>query len=99
MSSAAILFVGGISLFRLFDRIQPVAKFATEPDRVRSCIRPTFAAFPARVWPGRCRHFAISPQRRGVASIINYGTLLRIFVSVAANPTDLSYQGPDIITQ
>jgi hypothetical protein len=29
--SAAVLFVGGISLFRLLERIQPVAKFATEP--------------------------------------------------------------------
>lgn len=26
---------------------------------------------------------------------ISYGTLLRIFVSVAANPTELDYQGPD----
>lgn len=28
-------------------------------------------------------------------SEISYGTLLRIFVSVAANPTELDYQGPD----
>jgi len=28
-------------------------------------------------------------------SVITYGTLLRIFVSVAANPTELNYQGPD----
>ena len=26
---------------------------------------------------------------------VSYGTLLRIFVSVAANPTELDYQGPD----
>jgi hypothetical protein len=31
-SSAAILLVSGISLFCLLDRIQPAAKFATEPD-------------------------------------------------------------------
>ena len=31
MARAAVLFVGGISPFRLLDRIQPVAKFATEP--------------------------------------------------------------------
>jgi hypothetical protein len=34
MSSAAVLFVGGISLCRLLDRIQPVAKFATEPAKI-----------------------------------------------------------------
>ncbi len=28
-------------------------------------------------------------------SVVSYGTLLRIFVSVAANPTELNYQGPD----
>jgi peptide-methionine (S)-S-oxide reductase len=28
-------------------------------------------------------------------SVITYGTLLRIFVSVAANPTELNYHGPD----
>jgi len=28
-------------------------------------------------------------------SEISYGTLLRVFVSVAANPTELDYQGPD----
>jgi peptide-methionine (S)-S-oxide reductase len=28
-------------------------------------------------------------------AIVSYGTLLRIFVSVAANPTELDYQGPD----
>ena len=28
-------------------------------------------------------------------SEVSYGTLLRIFVSVAANPTELDYQGPD----
>jgi hypothetical protein len=33
-ASAAVLFVGGISLFRLLDRIQPVAKFVTEPFQV-----------------------------------------------------------------
>jgi peptide-methionine (S)-S-oxide reductase len=33
------------------------------------------------------------------ASAISYGTLLRIFVSVAANPTELDYQGPDEGTQ
>jgi peptide-methionine (S)-S-oxide reductase len=32
-------------------------------------------------------------------SVISYGTLLRIFVSVAANPTQLNYQGPDHGTQ
>jgi len=32
-------------------------------------------------------------------SEISYGTLLRIFVSVAANPTELDYQGPDEGTQ
>lgn len=26
---------------------------------------------------------------------VSYGTLLRIFVSIAANPTELDYQGPD----
>ena len=28
-------------------------------------------------------------------SVVTYGTLLRVFVSVAANPTELDYQGPD----
>ncbi len=28
-------------------------------------------------------------------NVVTYGTLLRIFVSVAANPTELNYQGPD----
>jgi peptide-methionine (S)-S-oxide reductase len=28
-------------------------------------------------------------------SVISYGTLLRVFVSVAMNPTELNYQGPD----
>jgi peptide-methionine (S)-S-oxide reductase len=28
-------------------------------------------------------------------SVVTYGTLLRVFVSVAANPTELNYQGPD----
>ena len=28
-------------------------------------------------------------------AVVSYGTLLRIFVSVAANPTELDYQGPD----
>ncbi len=28
-------------------------------------------------------------------SVVSYGTLLRVFVSVAANPTELNYQGPD----
>jgi peptide-methionine (S)-S-oxide reductase len=28
-------------------------------------------------------------------TVVTYGTLLRIFVSVAANPTELNYQGPD----
>lgn len=28
-------------------------------------------------------------------SVVNYGTLLRVFVSVATNPTELDYQGPD----
>jgi peptide-methionine (S)-S-oxide reductase len=28
-------------------------------------------------------------------AVVSYGTLLRIFVSVAANPTELNYQGPD----
>jgi peptide-methionine (S)-S-oxide reductase len=28
-------------------------------------------------------------------SEVSYGTLLRVFVSVAANPTELNYQGPD----
>jgi peptide-methionine (S)-S-oxide reductase len=32
-------------------------------------------------------------------SVISYGTLLRIFVSVAADPTQLNYQGPDSGTQ
>jgi peptide-methionine (S)-S-oxide reductase len=32
-------------------------------------------------------------------SVISYGTLLRIFVSVAANPAELDYQGPDHGTQ
>ncbi|MHB1304083.1 MAG: peptide-methionine (S)-S-oxide reductase MsrA [Acidiphilium sp.] len=32
-------------------------------------------------------------------SIVSYGTLLRIYVSVAANPTELNYQGPDAGTQ
>ena len=31
--------------------------------------------------------------------VVTYGTLLRIFVSVAANPTELDYQGPDQGTQ
>ncbi len=30
---------------------------------------------------------------------VTYGTLLRVFVSVAANPTELDYQGPDHGTQ
>jgi hypothetical protein len=30
-SRTAVLFVGRISLFRVLDRIQPVAKLATEP--------------------------------------------------------------------
>jgi putative transposase len=34
VSSAAVLFAGGISLFRLLDRIQPVAQFAIEPSYV-----------------------------------------------------------------
>jgi peptide-methionine (S)-S-oxide reductase len=28
-------------------------------------------------------------------SVVTYGTLLRVLVSVAANPTELNYQGPD----
>lgn len=32
-------------------------------------------------------------------SVVTYGTLLRVFVSVAANPTELDYQGPDHGTQ
>ena len=32
-------------------------------------------------------------------AVVSYGTLLRIFVSVAANPTELDYQGPDQGTQ
>jgi peptide-methionine (S)-S-oxide reductase len=28
-------------------------------------------------------------------AVVTYGTLLRVFVSVAANPTELNYQGPD----
>ncbi len=32
-------------------------------------------------------------------SVISYGQLLRIYVSVAANPTELNYQGPDEGTQ
>jgi peptide-methionine (S)-S-oxide reductase len=32
-------------------------------------------------------------------SVVTYGTLLRVFVSVAANPTELDYQGPDQGTQ
>jgi peptide-methionine (S)-S-oxide reductase len=32
-------------------------------------------------------------------SVVSYGTLLRVFVSVAANPTELNYQGPDHGTQ
>jgi peptide-methionine (S)-S-oxide reductase len=28
-------------------------------------------------------------------TVVTYGTLLRVFVSVAANPTELNYQGPD----
>lgn len=28
-------------------------------------------------------------------SMVTFGTLLRVFVSVAANPTELNYQGPD----
>ena len=28
-------------------------------------------------------------------SVVSYGTLLRVFVSVAMNPTELNYQGPD----
>lgn len=32
-------------------------------------------------------------------SVVSYGTLLRIFVSVAADPTELNYQGPDSGTQ
>jgi peptide-methionine (S)-S-oxide reductase len=28
-------------------------------------------------------------------SVVSYGTLLRVFVSVAMNPTELDYQGPD----
>jgi peptide-methionine (S)-S-oxide reductase len=28
-------------------------------------------------------------------SVVTYGTLLRVFVSVVANPTELNYQGPD----
>ena len=32
-------------------------------------------------------------------SMVTYGTLLRVFVSVAANPTELDYQGPDHGTQ
>ncbi len=28
-------------------------------------------------------------------SVVSYGTLLRVFVSVATNPTELDYQGPD----
>jgi len=28
-------------------------------------------------------------------SVVTYGTLLRVFVSVAANPTEWNYQGPD----
>jgi peptide-methionine (S)-S-oxide reductase len=31
--------------------------------------------------------------------VVTYGTLLRVFVSVAANPTELDYQGPDHGTQ
>jgi peptide-methionine (S)-S-oxide reductase len=31
--------------------------------------------------------------------LVSYGTLLRIFVSVAADPTELDYQGPDSGTQ
>ena len=32
-------------------------------------------------------------------SVVTYGTLLRVFVSVAADPTELDYQGPDHGTQ
>jgi peptide-methionine (S)-S-oxide reductase len=32
-------------------------------------------------------------------SVVSYGTLLRVFVSVAMNPTELDYQGPDHGTQ
>lgn len=32
-------------------------------------------------------------------SVVSYGTLLRVFVSVATNPTELDYQGPDHGTQ
>jgi peptide-methionine (S)-S-oxide reductase len=28
-------------------------------------------------------------------SVVSYGTLLRVYVSVAADPTELNYQGPD----
>jgi peptide-methionine (S)-S-oxide reductase len=32
-------------------------------------------------------------------SVVTYGTLLRVLVSVAANPTELNYQGPDYGSQ
>lgn len=32
-------------------------------------------------------------------SVVTYGTLLRVFVSVASNPTELDHQGPDEGTQ
>jgi peptide-methionine (S)-S-oxide reductase len=50
------------------------------------------------VGSGRTGH-AESVQIEYDPSLISYGTLLKVFFSVAHNPTELNYQGPDHGTQ